>query len=204
MSSSPTDVFRQRLREERRRRGLSRDHVSAQLRKLGHPIDAQTVGRIESGRIKRVPLDDVFALSYVLDLSPLFLLLPSQQGDPPPKVAPLEGAPAVPHYALRAWLRGYDPLPGQDVEEFVLATPRDEQLQRLVEREESEKAQRKAEAAVDELTDDDVVREIAAERELAPSELPRDAASLQLYRAELVLRYRTSDLKRSATRRGVR
>ena len=109
-------IFRRRLREVRDGRRMTRVELSARLDEIGHPIDALTIARIENGRAKRVHLDDVVALAYALDVSPLFLLLPYGKGETVPVdgleipvyddlVTIASGLDPIDHYALRSWLR---------------------------------------------------------------------------------------------------
>jgi transcriptional regulator with XRE-family HTH domain len=132
----PSDVIRRRLREVRDGQGLTREKLSDRLEAIGYPIEALTLARIEGGRIKRLSVDDVFALAYALDVSPLFLMLPyggkldDYDGqtvwlsDTTVEIA--ANVPPVGSHMLRWWLRGRETLPGQDSSRFNRELPPDE------------------------------------------------------------------------------
>jgi transcriptional regulator with XRE-family HTH domain len=101
-----------------------------------------TLARIETGRVKRVPIDDLLALAYVLEVSPLFLLLPYDVGTDGPsdgeisppgsgEVTLASGLAPFSGNSYRAWLRGESPLPGQDSAAFFRELPPDELAERL-------------------------------------------------------------------------
>lgn len=99
---------------------MTRRQLSARLRELGHPIDTTTIEKIETGRKKTVSLDSVFAIAVALDVSPLFLLLPYQEGE---QVAAAPNAEPDTIWTLELWLRGDDPLTGQDRARFYRELP---------------------------------------------------------------------------------
>jgi transcriptional regulator with XRE-family HTH domain len=174
------------MREVRDRRSWSRAQLAERLRARGYAVDALGLARIENGRKAEVDLDLVVGVAYALDVSPLFLMLPDEptaSGSEAERVLVDATAPPVSHYPLRAWLRGQNPLPGQDEVEFFRALPGDELLQRVIEREESTLDRRAAEASVDEMSDDEVAREI----ELMGGVIRPDQTP-GVRRAELILR----------------
>jgi transcriptional regulator with XRE-family HTH domain len=132
----PSGVIRRRLREIRDSRRLTRKQLADRLEAIGYPIEALTLARIEGGRVKRLTVDDVIALAYALDVSPLFLMLPYEG-----ELRAYEGEtiwltdgtveiganvqPVDPHM-LRDWLRGNETLPGQDASRFNRELPPDE------------------------------------------------------------------------------
>ena len=132
----PSEVIRRRLREVRDSRRITRDELSDRLEAIGYPIEALTLARIETGRMKRLSVDDVFALAYALDVSPLFLMLPYggrlvvYEGqtvwlsDETVEVA--ASVQPVGSHMLRDWLRGNETLPGQDASRFNRELPPDE------------------------------------------------------------------------------
>jgi transcriptional regulator with XRE-family HTH domain len=135
-TARPTEVIRRRIREVRDSRLLTREDVSERLAAIGYPIEPLTLARIETGRMKRLSVDDVFALAYVLDVSPLFLMLP-YGGEPrqyegqtvwlsDATVQIAANVQPIGVYGLRAWLRGHETLPGQDDSRFNRELPPDE------------------------------------------------------------------------------
>ncbi|MGF6822421.1 transcriptional regulator with XRE-family HTH domain [Microbacterium sp. ZKA21] len=65
----------ERVRLIRREREMTQEHLSATLAAIGRPMPTASIGRLESGD-RRVDVDDLMALAYALDVSPLSLLLP--------------------------------------------------------------------------------------------------------------------------------
>jgi transcriptional regulator with XRE-family HTH domain len=116
----PSDVVRRQLRHVRVSRGLTQKGLAKRLSELGYPMESLTVARIEHGRMKRLSLDDVFAFAYALNVSPLFLMQSQEAVKVVPDVEPVD------QVALRSWLRGYEPLPGQEVQHFNRELPPDE------------------------------------------------------------------------------
>lgn len=69
----------QRLGDQVRRiRGdldITQSELSRRLSAHGRPIPVASIGRMESGQ-RKIDVDDLMAIAYVLDVSPLALLLP--------------------------------------------------------------------------------------------------------------------------------
>lgn len=66
------------VRRVRLDRGLTQSELSESLGRLGRPIPTASIGRLESGG-RKVDVDDLMAIAYALDVSPLALLLPFTQ-----------------------------------------------------------------------------------------------------------------------------
>ena len=64
----------------RRARGLSFAELSRRLGEVGRPIPPLGLRRIEEG-LRRVDVDDIFALATVLWVTPSILMLPATRGD---------------------------------------------------------------------------------------------------------------------------
>jgi hypothetical protein len=88
---------------------------------MGFAMDWTTIRKIEDGRKKTIPLDYVFAIAYALDVSPPFLLLP----DAKEHVAVAPNVEPEDNVRLELWLRGDEPLPGQDRRRFLRELPPD-------------------------------------------------------------------------------
>ncbi|MBA2640482.1 MAG: helix-turn-helix transcriptional regulator [Nocardioidaceae bacterium] len=105
---STGDRLRRRLREIRNRRGLNQADVSAQLGAVGVTLHPTAVAKIEKGT-RAVTIDEVLALAYVLRVSPIHLLLPTDDH------AQVEVTPTVSEAArwVRGWIGGQCVLPSQ-------------------------------------------------------------------------------------------
>jgi hypothetical protein len=62
------------------RGGMSLRDLADELAKIGHPISADGLSKIETGK-RRVDVDDLVALAIALDVSPARLLLPAGKPD---------------------------------------------------------------------------------------------------------------------------
>jgi transcriptional regulator with XRE-family HTH domain len=133
---SPDDVFRRRLRQVREARHLSRPQLAELLAAVGHRIAPSELRKLENGP-KNVLLRDVLALAYVLDVSPLSLLLPYGTGETvttagitipviEERVTVVPGTDSSDFYSFKSWLRGREPLSGQDATSFYRESPPDE------------------------------------------------------------------------------
>lgn len=65
----------ERVRIVRKERELTQEQLSATLATLGRPMPTASIGRLESGD-RRIDVDDLMALAYALNVSPISLLLP--------------------------------------------------------------------------------------------------------------------------------
>jgi len=121
MVVAPNAVFRRRMQQVREQHPMTRRQLAARLAEIGFAMDRTTITKTEQGRRKTVPLDDVFAIAYALDVSPAFLLLPyaKEHVAVAPNVGPEDSV------RLELWLRGDEPLPGQDRRRFLRELPPD-------------------------------------------------------------------------------
>jgi transcriptional regulator with XRE-family HTH domain len=127
LGDDPTasEVFARRLKEVREWHSLSQAGLSRRLEELGHAIDRGRLAKLETGRA--LPkLDDVLAVAVVLDVSPLFLIVP------PLGEKVRIGTEAIDAKTARRWIRGQEeeeakaPLPGQSEAAFAAQRPEDE------------------------------------------------------------------------------
>jgi transcriptional regulator with XRE-family HTH domain len=95
----PSAVFRQRLRETRRARGLTQGDVGARMREAGFPMDKAGVQRVEKGE-RGLSLDEAFAFADVLAAVPAQLFTP-----PGDERVSITDKRSVDGSAMRAWLR---------------------------------------------------------------------------------------------------
>jgi transcriptional regulator with XRE-family HTH domain len=120
------EVFARRLAEVRKRRGLSAKALADKVSELGHPVHRSKIAKIESQdeKARAISLEDVLALAYALDVSPLYLITPIERFGPRMLIVG-DGLPVDADDA-RVWLRGKAPLHGQDPKVFALERPSDE------------------------------------------------------------------------------
>lgn len=109
------------VRRLRTARGMSLRVLSAELERVGHPLSADALNKIENGRtpapgteepkqIRRVDVDDLVALAQALRVSPKSLLLPwTETPNTPVEVT---GAGAVTATEAWQWADGQKPLTG--------------------------------------------------------------------------------------------
>lgn len=128
----PGEVFAQRLKEVRERRGWTQTRLVRRLEELGFSTSSgkalhrSTLAKIEADptRARRVTLEEVLAISYALGVSPLYMFIPIELGGPNVTVA--LGVQAWKPSDMRAWLRGEQALPYQDPRWFALERPEEE------------------------------------------------------------------------------
>lgn len=118
-AQSPGVAFGEQVRRVRLAKGWSSQGLLAEaLEGVGYFINRSTLTRLENGT--RTPsLDEAFAVAVALEVSPLALVLPFEA------TGSVAVAPdvAVPVEQARAWARGDEPLPGQDVRFFESHSP---------------------------------------------------------------------------------
>ncbi len=90
----------------RGRRGLSLRAMSAELERLGHPMGAGALARVEAGE-RRVDVGDLLALSVALNVQPGRLLLPDDASGSTFAVTP---KCEVSTFNAWNWMRGRAPL----------------------------------------------------------------------------------------------
>lgn len=94
------------------------------MARLGIPWDRHIVANLENGRRQAVSVTELLGLAYVLDVSPLHLLVPpldsTEDEGPYLMVVPSRGFPL---HVAREWVRGNEPAPGQDPRIFLTEVP---------------------------------------------------------------------------------
>ena len=106
-------VAARRLREERRRQGLTQDDLASRCVDLGEPIARTTIAKIENGK-RALSLSDVFVLAAALNTSPAMLFLPIGDEDDVYIAPKLK---VHPHLAMK-WIEGTEPLPISNISQW--------------------------------------------------------------------------------------
>lgn len=121
LGDDPTahEVIAGRLKEVREWHRLSQAALSRLLGQAGHTIDRGRVAKLETGRA-RPTVEDLLAVALVLDVSPLFLVVP------PLGTRLRVGRESLQAPDARAWWRGEKPLPATDEAAFAAQRPEDE------------------------------------------------------------------------------
>ncbi|MGC4964638.1 helix-turn-helix transcriptional regulator [Streptomyces globisporus] len=114
----PMQTVARRVFELRKRKGLSAAEVGQKMKDVGFKWDRFTVSNLENGKRQNVTLTEWLALAYVLDVSPLHLLVPLTEVEY--KVTPDR---ALPTARVRSWVRGETPLPETDTRIFRTEKP---------------------------------------------------------------------------------
>ncbi len=126
---APGEVFAQRMREVREKKGWTLTELARRLGDLGSTLQRSTLAKIEGAepaRSRRVTLEEVLLISYALDVSPLHMIVPlTDLRSPRVIVGPGYPQPADPP-DLRAWLKGEEPLFDQNRMMFALERPASE------------------------------------------------------------------------------
>jgi transcriptional regulator with XRE-family HTH domain len=116
-SITPGSYVGPQVLEFRRRKGWSQQKLVERLREFGvegSGWDQTKVHKLESGKLKRVLVDDVFELAAALDVSPLYLLTPTEGFDDEGNALKVWIGGRVIRWPrdVRQWVRGVRPLLG--------------------------------------------------------------------------------------------
>jgi transcriptional regulator with XRE-family HTH domain len=117
----PSRVLADALADIRGRQGLSAEALAQRLREHGGLLDRAAISKIENG-MRGVSLDEALLLAVALGLSPLHLFLPREDDD----IVELAPDVRVESIAARRWIRGIEPLPGQDDRVYRTEVPASE------------------------------------------------------------------------------
>jgi transcriptional regulator with XRE-family HTH domain len=118
----PTQVIAARVKELRRKRGMSAAQLGDRLRDVGINWDRAILANLENGRRASVSVEELFGLALVLDVAPLHLVVPPVDGEGKPyAVTPTVTQPAG---RVRSWVAGRHPIPGVDAATFMRERPR--------------------------------------------------------------------------------
>jgi transcriptional regulator with XRE-family HTH domain len=105
-AARPTAIVAARLREIRDRHRVSAAKLAECCADLGMPeLNRYIITNIETGRRESISVDELYVLARALDVSPIHLLLPTE--DQPVAVTPTEQAASG---QVRDWITGDDPM----------------------------------------------------------------------------------------------
>jgi transcriptional regulator with XRE-family HTH domain len=112
---TPSSYVGSQVRKFRKSRGWTQQRLAERLRELGAESTgwSQTkINKLERGKLTRVLVDDVFELALALDVSPLYLLTPTQPFDEQENALKvwLGGQVARWPREVRQWIRGARPI----------------------------------------------------------------------------------------------
>lgn len=97
-------VIAERVKQLRNDHGWSAQRLGEELTRIGVAWDRSIVANFESGRRPFVTVEELFALAYVLGVTPVDLLVPDDAADDMPyQVAPEATASTA---AVRDWIAG--------------------------------------------------------------------------------------------------
>lgn len=106
----PVETIARRMRELRRKRGLTAQQLGEAMAELGIPWDRNVVSALETGRRSSVSVIELLGLGYILGVSPVALVIPMDDEEPY-RVLPARTEPAG---TAREWFTGATPLPGMN------------------------------------------------------------------------------------------
>jgi transcriptional regulator with XRE-family HTH domain len=112
---TPSSYVGPQLLHFRKRRGWTQQDLADRLHELGIEQTGwnQTkIHKLESGKLKRVLVDDVFELALALDVSPLYLLTPLAGHDENENAYKVWLGGKIAHWpwVVRQWIRGVRPI----------------------------------------------------------------------------------------------
>ncbi|MEU9657565.1 helix-turn-helix domain-containing protein [Streptomyces chartreusis] len=128
-----SDVVADRVRKVRRKRGLTAQQLAQRCAVAGFPdITAQTLSNIETGRRNKegerrrfITVEELMALAVVLEVAPVYLLVPPSPADDEPLPSDAQEQAAL-SAVWQRFIRGEAPLPGMDPQNFLSEVPREE------------------------------------------------------------------------------
>jgi transcriptional regulator with XRE-family HTH domain len=115
------------MRIQRARKGWTQKQLAARLAKLGFVVHQSTIGKWEAGE-RRISLDEALAISVALDVDPAHMVAGSYSdlAFSRPSIALSSQTPPVSARQMRMWLRGQQPVWGQDERRYYTEVGPDE------------------------------------------------------------------------------
>lgn len=116
----PNEAVVARMRELRKKRGLTAEQLGAAMTGVGIPWNAGVVTKLETGRRKSISVVELLALAYVLDVAPVHLLVPV---DDSVEYQAFPGHVPYPARHVREWVRGHVGMGDTDLRAFYSEVP---------------------------------------------------------------------------------
>lgn len=116
---APVAAIAQRVKDARNRKGMTAQELADRLKAGGLSWDRGTVTKLETGRRQNVSVVEWLALARALDVAPIHLLVPLEDGGSY-QVTPNESAKTA---RARYWIRGLVPLGRTDMRIFKTEVP---------------------------------------------------------------------------------
>jgi transcriptional regulator with XRE-family HTH domain len=114
LAYTPSQVVGHEVRALRKKREWSQQRLAERLKELGTVGWGQSkIAKLETGKVRRISIEDVYELATALDVAPIYLLAPRNvhdtSGKPPLKV---RVAPRITRFPqqVRPWVEGELPL----------------------------------------------------------------------------------------------
>lgn len=98
---------------------MTQQGLADRLNALGAQIDRTAVAKVENGT-RELSLAEAFMFAQALHVAPVNLFVPTDSTEPINIGPNLEASPAE----VRAWIRGYRPMPFQDPRLYFTAVPK--------------------------------------------------------------------------------
>jgi transcriptional regulator with XRE-family HTH domain len=121
-----SDGIAARIRETRRRRRWQVIDLAVRCANAGYPeLTENVIENIEGGRrrggkrTRDITVDELLALAYALDVTPLYLICGLDDTAEIPVTSQLSATALE----ARNWIQGFGALPGMDDEEYVMSLP---------------------------------------------------------------------------------
>ncbi|WP_161801637.1 helix-turn-helix domain-containing protein [Micromonospora sp. RV43] len=119
---TPHQTIAARVKQLRKGRGWSAQHLADQMAAEGIAWDRSIVANLENGRRASVSVEEFLVLAFVLDVAPVHLLVPVDAEETTPYRVVPERLPAG-SWFVRAWFRGRTPIGGVDPKRYFAEVP---------------------------------------------------------------------------------
>ncbi len=121
---SPLGRIAEMVKTLRKDRGWSAEKLAQLMTAAGVPWERMVVTKLELGKRQTITVEEWLALSYVLEISPVHLLVPYEADDIPYRAIPA-GRPYS-SAEMRRWVAGEDTLEGVDIIRVASHVPEDQ------------------------------------------------------------------------------
>ncbi len=121
---SPLGRIAEMVKTLRKDRGWSAEKLAQMMTAAGVPWERMVVTKLELGKRQTITVEEWLALAYVLEISPVHLLVPYEADDIPYRAIPA-GRPYS-SAEMRRWVAGEDTLEGVDIIRVASHVPADQ------------------------------------------------------------------------------